>query len=208
MGRGSTVVLAVRAGDGTDEHMIVAVRYQPVLIRVADVLSGMEAQFGTLYTLLGAETISAQVALPDLVDRVNILARRLIDRQHHGEYHLLIDATAAGQATLDLLKRRIDGRIHITSVELSDDDRPDRAILWRNSSRAGIHYLAGRLRLIIEDGRLQVPPAFAALVEQSATLDPAEAPASGARILALACAGEFQPVRYDVSPDELPAPNY
>lgn len=217
-----TVVLGVDCGQIRDYSAVCAVAYEDMCLSPGDALCNEPPVFETQYRVLGAERMPLGTSYPDVAKRVNMLAKRLYDRDSRGDYHCLIDATGVGRPVVDLIRAAMIPACHVTAVTITGTAKGDEAILWRNESSVGKAWLVSRLQAILQSGRLKAPR-HAALEEMVAELKVFEirVQANGhdtsgafqvgthddlAVALSLACASDHQAVTYGPTSGQLPSP--
>ncbi len=206
-----TTVLGVAAGTPTAPSAICAVRYDNTLLSPGDPLFGEAPLWETHYVVLGLQRLDAGTSYPETARRVNVLARRLYDRDSRGDYHVAIDASGVGQPVVETIRQSIIPQVCVTGVSISTGDKNDPSLLWRTAASIGKRYLVSRLQGILQGQRLHVPddPLCRTLLDTLRTY-PAEGddpvPNDDLVIaLALAVVSEYAAVRYDIAPDDLPS---
>ncbi len=144
-----------------------------VTLKAADPLFGEWPLRETHFRVLGAQRFPLGTSYPDVARRVNVMVKRLHDRDSRGDYHLLGDSTGVGNSVLDLLRESIIPQCHVTAVTLTGGAKGDPDVLWKREASIAKAYMVSRLQALLQSGRITAPmdPDMAAMAAELKTFE-------------------------------------
>jgi hypothetical protein len=200
-----TVVLAVCIADLQSPVPIVAVKQSLELLTSGDPMFGEESQHEARYTILHAELLPAGTAWPKAARAVCAAATKCYRHYPAADSYCLVNSVAFGSPALKYIQKRINPLFSTSAVAVNLSDTGDEEILHRAQSTVGAAWLIGRLQIVADEGRLDVPDEDGTLVNEALDgLDSyivEESRPDLLRALALATANEYAAVTYTPTAD-------